>query len=38
MNINPGDFSIIRSIGERFKDIEKFLKKNNFVLLNQKIN
>ena len=27
MNINPGDFSIIRSIGERFKDIEKFLQK-----------
>ena len=27
MNINPGDFSIIRSIGERFKDVEKFLQK-----------
>ena len=27
MNINPGDFSIIRSIGERFKEVEKFLQK-----------
>ena len=27
MNINQGDFSIIRSIGERFKDVEKFLQK-----------
>ena len=27
LNINPGDFSIIKSIGERFKDGEKFLQK-----------
>ena len=35
LNINPEDFSIIKCIGERFKDDEKSLQKNNPIFSNK---